>query len=112
MNNLFRSSALLCVIVAIWLQSGPAFGQAFCALRDPAKMIYEFYPEATSYKSIVRTVDDQVRQTVGSELPFSIHFNELGKHTLYVPIKDSKPLGVVHAPVSYTHLTLPTICSV
>ena len=97
MNNLFRSSALLCVIVAIWLQSGPAFGQAFCALRDPAKMIYEFYPEATSYKSIVRTVDDQVRQTVGSELPFSIHFNELGKHTLYVPIKDSKPLGIVHA---------------
>ena len=96
-KNFFRSAATVCVIVTMWLQSGDALGQAFCALRDPAKMIYEFYPEATSYKSLVRTVDDQVRQFVSSELPFSIHFNELGKHTLYVPIKDSKPLGVVHA---------------
>ena len=96
-KNIFRLSFAFCAIFSIWLQSSSVYGQAFCALRDPATMIYEFYPDATSYKSIVRTVDNQVREYVGSELPFSIHFNELGKHTLYVPIKDSKPLGVVHA---------------
>lgn len=73
-----------------------AMGQAYCALRDPEKLIYDLYPDATSYKSIVRTVDDNVRQHVASNLPFSIHFNELGKHTLYIPVKDSKPLGLVH----------------
>jgi len=93
----FRWSIAFCVIVSICLQGNSVHGQAFCALRDPATMIYEFYPDATTYKSIVRTVDNQVREYVGSKLPFSIHFNELGKHSLYVPIKDSKPLGVVHA---------------
>jgi len=96
-KNIFRLSIAFCVIIAIGLQASSLFGQAFCALRDPATMIYEFYPDATSYKSIVRTVDNQVREYVGDQLPFSIHFNELGKHTLYVPIKDSKPLGIVHA---------------
>ena len=71
-------------------------GQAYCALRDPEKLIYDFYPDATSYKSIVRTVDENVRRHVSSSLPFSIHFNELGKHTLYIPVKDAKPLGIVH----------------
>ena len=71
-------------------------GQAYCALRDPEKLIYDFYPDATSYKSIVRTVDENVRTHVSSNLPFTIHFNELGKHTLYIPVKDSKPLGIVH----------------
>ena len=79
-------------------------GQAYCALRDPETLIYDLYPDATSYKSIVRTVDESVRQHVASNLPFSIHFNELGKHTLYIPVKDSKPLGIVHVrsePSSY-----------
>jgi len=91
-----RNIIVLAIFLAIGLNHSMVNGQAFCALRDPAKMIYHFYPDATSYKSLVRTVDDGVRNYVSSKLPFSIHFNELGKHTLYLPVKDSKPLGVVH----------------
>lgn len=73
-----------------------AGGQAFCALRDPVTHIYQAYPTADSYRSIVRTVTEEVREKVGSELPFTIHFNELGRHTLYVPTQNSKPLGLLH----------------
>ena len=83
------------LVVTAW-NSSVVNGQAFCALRDPAKLIYHFYPDSTSYKSLVRTVDEGVRNHVSSKLPFSIHFNELGKHTLYIPVKGGKPLGVVH----------------
>ena len=77
--------------------SQDCFGQAYCALRDPTKRIYESYPDATSYRSLVRTVDQSVRDYVRRKLPFTIHFNELGRHTLYLPVKDGSPLGLVHA---------------
>ena len=88
---------IFALLVCCILGECDAFGQAYCALRDPTKRIYEFYPDATSFKSLVRTVDEGVRQSVSTELPFTIHFNELGRHTLYVPVKQARPLGLVHA---------------
>lgn len=74
-----------------------AFGQAYCALRDPTRRVYQAYPAAKSYRSIVRSVDENVRQEVARLLPFTIHFNELGRHTVYVPVEGQRPLGLVHA---------------
>ncbi len=71
--------------------------QAFCALRDPTARIYDLYPDASSYRSLVRTIDEDTRQHVANKLPFTIHFNELGRHTLYLPVKEKQPLGLVHA---------------
>ncbi len=89
---------LLVVLVVLFHRGAPdAHGQAYCALRDPTRYIRESYPEATSHRSIVRTVDESVRQRVADELPFTIHFNELGKHTLYLPVSGGRPLGLVHA---------------
>jgi len=91
------------ILIAFWVSlfSGvvveECFGQAYCALRDPTKRIYETYPDATSYRSLVRTVDQEVREYVSQKLPFTIHFNELGRHTLYLPVKGDRPLGLVHA---------------
>jgi hypothetical protein len=70
--------------------------QAYCALRNPVRQVYEMFPEATSYRSIVRTVDDRARDDVAEQLPFEMHYNELGRHTLYVPVDGEIPLGVVH----------------
>ena len=89
--------ALYCFIgLTLWLPTMVS-AQAYCALRDPSKKIYEFYPDATSFRSLVRTVDENVRQNVAARLPFTIHFNELGRHTLYLPVKGAKPQGLVHA---------------
>ena len=70
--------------------------QAFCALRDPNRQIYRLFPKATSYRSIVRTVGKDARREVGARLPFNLHFNELGRHTLYVPMRGDEALGLVH----------------
>ena len=75
-----------------------AGAMAYCALRDPVNTIYELFPAADSYRSSVRTVDRKARQAVLERLPFSLHFNELGRHTLYIAqLGESNALGFVHA---------------
>lgn len=72
-------------------------GKAFCALRDPVSQIYHFFPEADNYRSIVRTVDESTRQQVAKHLPHhQLHIDELGRHTLYVALKNKQPIGIVH----------------
>jgi len=71
--------------------------EAFCALRDPVTSIYQLYPEATSFRSIVRTVNETTRNHVINHLPnMSLHFSEMGRHTLYVALQNGKELGYVH----------------
>ena len=83
----FLSVSALCATI-------PA--QAYCGLRDPVRGIHKIFPEAEAYRSIVRTIDGSVRDAVAEELPFTLHFNELGRHTLYVATINSKPIGLVH----------------
>ncbi len=70
---------------------------AFCALRDPVIQIYELFPEADAYRTLVRTIGEDTRRHVVDALPFGLHFAELGFHTVYQAIVDSRPIGLVHA---------------
>ena len=70
--------------------------QAYCALRDPVRTIHELYPEATSHRSIERRVGEDSRDDVRQVLPFDLHWNELGVHTLYVAFREKVPLGFIH----------------
>ena len=73
-------------------------GQAFCALRDPERIVFEIFPDANAYRSIVRRVDDRARQAVADLLPFELHFKELGgHHTLYAVLDDARPIGLIHS---------------
>ena len=82
-------------IIAI-CPAAPVGAQAYCQLRDPVKQIFRLFPEATTYRSIVRSVDAEAREATREALPFSLHYNELGRHTLYVALRDGQPLGLVH----------------
>ncbi len=84
------------VVIAILITPSLAQAAAFCALRDPAPQIYELYPSATNYRSLVSVIDDSIRTSITEELPFTLHNRELGKHTLYVALKAHEPLGFVH----------------
>ena len=97
LKDLISILLFACVLLSIAFATTKCCAQAFCALRDPTARIYELYPEASSYRSLVRTISEDTRQYVGSKLPFTIHFNELGRHTLYLPVKEKQPLGLVHA---------------
>ena len=76
--------------------SSTAWAQAYCALRDPVRQVYEMYPNADSYRSIVRTVGEQHRSIIAERLPFTMHFTELGRHTLYAALDGKRPIGLVH----------------
>ena len=91
-----RRGQVLLVCLAMSL-SLPAYGVAYCALRDPVNTIYTLFPAADNYRSVVRTIDRDVRKLVASDLPFDLHFNELGRHTVYVAQHGTRPLGLVHA---------------
>ena len=69
--------------------------QAYCALRDPVRQIGELFP-GHAYVSHVGVVTTEVRKEVGARLPFTLHFNELGSHTLYTVAKDNTKVGYVH----------------
>ena len=87
---------LVSVALSLLLTSGPASG-AFCALRDPVQAINALYPASTGFRSIVRSIGADTRKAVSDRLAFELHFNELGRHTLYVAVNDDAvPLGLVH----------------
>jgi len=79
------------------LFSNQVMAQAYCALRDPASHIQKLYPDSTQFRSIVKTVDENTRQYVADNLPpNALHFGELGRHTLYVALRNQDVLGLVH----------------
>ncbi len=75
---------------------GAAHG-ANCALRNPDRQIYEFFPEATSYRSVVALVDADLRRRIEEQLGSGLSRSDVGKHTAYLVLKDAIPIGVVHA---------------
>ena len=82
---------LLC---SFFIESAQA---AFCALRDPVETIEKLFPDSTSHKSVIKVVGEEQRKNVSRLLPpNTLHFSELGQHTLYVVFNKRKPLGYLH----------------
>ena len=98
MRNIRHSSRLLQLAAALAsvILTQASMGQAYCALRDPVRVLYEAYPDADGHRSIIRTVTVEDRTAIGEILPFTIHFDELGRHTLYVTVQEGLPLGMLH----------------
>lgn len=97
-NNFCRQMSIaLVLLMASASFAPPAHTAAFCALRDPTATIYELFPEADNYRSSVRTVGRNARAAVIDELPFTLHFNELGRHTLYIALENEQVAGFVHS---------------
>lgn len=86
------------IVLILFVFSLPnAYAEAYCSLRDPVAQIKKLYPEKTNQLSIVKTVDSHTRNQVKLALPSNdLHFSELGKHTLYVAMKNTQALGYVH----------------
>jgi hypothetical protein len=59
-------------------------------------MIYHAFPEADSYRRIVRDVDQKARKEIERQLPFKVHFDELGAHTLFVAFRGRRPVGLLY----------------
>ena len=70
---------------------------AICALRNPDRDVYVLFPEATNYKAFYRDLDSSKRKMIEDELGQSLDLNDVGTHTFYVILKDTVPIGFIHA---------------
>ncbi len=90
-------TVFILLTACLFLGSYSSVHAAYCSLRDPISAINKLYPNATHHQSITREVNRESRQMVSQRLPFTLLFNELGKHTLYVVMDEKTPLGFIHA---------------
>ncbi len=74
-----------------------AYAIAYCSLRDPVVAINKLFPNATHHKTIVKTIGKEARDAIAKDLGFTLHFNELGRHTLYAIYQNKTVLGYIHA---------------
>ncbi len=92
-----QSGRIVWLFILFSLLPAQVFAQAYCALRDPASHIQQLYPDSNQFRSIVKTVDESARDYVAENMPpNALHFGELGRHTLYVALRDKEILGLVH----------------
>jgi hypothetical protein len=59
-------------------------------------MVFQAFPEAGSCRRIVRDVDRKARTAIEHQLPFKVHFDELGPHTLFVAFRGRQPIGLLY----------------
>ena len=95
MKKIWNILFILCLMLS--LTPSILSANAYCSLRDPIAAIHNLFPEATDHQSIVKIVNKDARNAVSDQLPFTLHFNELGKHTLYVALNKNTPTGLIHA---------------
>ena len=84
------------VAIAVTLLVGILPAQDEVDSRREEAMVFHAFPEADSFRRIVHDVDQHARTEVERQLPFKLHFNELGPHTLFVAFRGSKPVGLVY----------------
>lgn len=65
-------------------------------LLDPQRSIFRAFPAADSYRVIERDVLAAERRQIEKCVPFRVHFEELGRHSLYVALRGQRPLGMIY----------------
>ena len=88
--------ALVAAIILLAGGVAPSWADApYCSLRDPSHQIYDMYPTATGYRSVVGDINNETQVAVGEQIPFPLLHGEMGQHTLYVPVDSGNPLGYI-----------------
>lgn len=60
------------------------------------RVVFRAWPEADGYRRITRDVAQRHRQQVEAALPFRLHFDEIGRHTLVVAFRGRRPVGLIY----------------
>ncbi len=86
-------------ITAAWIALATcqvANAQRVSELRDPQVEVFRAFPDADRYRTIPRDIDDDARREIEKRLPFKVHFDELGRHRLYVALRGIRPIGLLY----------------
>lgn len=60
------------------------------------RIVFRAFPEADAYSGIQRDITQPQRLAIEQQLPFKVHFNDLGKHELLVAFRGRRPVGLVY----------------
>ena len=95
---MFERKSVIILVIAGALLIPPTVAAQFCALRQPTLTFQEAFESDLRMLSVDREVTEAHREKIGNLLPFTIHRNELGTHTLYAAIGDdeSQAEGYIH----------------
>lgn len=88
-----RLARVSAAVPCVWLAAGLA-GQV-PTLEDPQRGVFDSFPAADAYQVIVRNVDTAARKSIEQRLPFRVHYDELGAHSLYVALRGRRPIGLL-----------------
>lgn len=81
--------------VSLLYLEGSLYSSAFCALRDPVTSLYELYPQANSYRSLVKTIRKDTGTLLSEQYGLTLYPREQGEHTAYLALEGANPVGVV-----------------
>jgi len=85
------------VALAVGFVAAPAEA-AHCALRHPARQIYEIFPEATNFRTVTGVVDPETVQEIETVSGLELRYSDRGKSTMCVVLgTDAIPVGFVQA---------------
>ncbi|MGB0579195.1 MAG: hypothetical protein ACPGVU_05780 [Limisphaerales bacterium] len=88
---------LLLIVGMFLLTEASVQAQAFCSLRDPNSYVRQFFPESTTYKSVVRKVSREMAHRLTADKGVEFDPREFGNHTLYVVYQDKTVVGFLQA---------------
>ena len=89
--------AKIFLLFAVLLIIGSQVQAAICAFRNPDRDVFILFPEATNYKATYRDLDKSSRKSIEGKLGQPLDLNDVGTHTFYVILKDTVPVGFIHA---------------
>ncbi len=72
-------------------------GQAFCALRDPNRIIGELFPDFSQFKSITVTIGKTEVEAIEKATGLKCDAREFGRHRLYAIFKEGSLKGFVQS---------------
>lgn len=78
-------------------------------LDDPQHSVFHAFPAADAYRVIVRDIDAAARKRIEKRLPFRVHFDELGPHSLYVALRNRRPIGMLYVHYEESDLGLTIV---
>ena len=82
--------------LALAVAAGNLPAQSGEQIRSVTSMAFAAFPEADRVSNIVRDIDVEARKRIEKELPFKIHFQELGEHKLHVAFRGPRPVGLLY----------------
>lgn len=68
---------------------------ALCAFRYPDRDVYILFPEATGYRSIIKTLDSEGQKKIEEFLGQPLDYDEGGEHVFYLIIKGEEIIGII-----------------